>query len=460
MAYSPKLVQIPFVGVNKNNNTGGFPVGAFDNFLLSFWFCAQNENGVVDTIAFNNFYSLCQISVVSTGNLIHVALLNNLVVCYTADYALPSGANLYRSNLIVSANQPNSIVQVYLNDVPLTTANAVRYNSDPFFIGTSTFWNSWSTYSAINSNPPGGIGDVFAAPPADFFDLTNVTNRRKFINADLTAVDLQPNAASVLGTPPPIFLTVNTGIANDYATNYGSGGAWSIPPSIDPLAFQGNLCLIPPPPPQPGAPTWTVTSSLDNEFPGAVGDVWANNSYVDFDNPNVRAAFENADGTWLWLGTNGERPTLSSPLLFLTVQTGDPPADILTGYGQSGAQSSWFLVNQGVDPTTGQPYPAMSFDQCEATLPNNLELTDIQVITTTTQLVPHDDLITLRWSDDAGASWSNGLLRSLGAPGEYFTTPSWYRLGMSRNRIIELSWSGARAEALQGCFVEVTIAAT
>lgn len=58
--------------------------------------------------------------------------------------------------------------------------------------------------------------------------------------------------------------------------------------------------------------------------------------------------------------------------------------------------------------------------------------------------------VTLRWSDDAGASWSSGLLKSLGDLGEFRTDVSYRRLGMARNRIFEVSWSGAIAEALQG----------
>lgn len=204
--------------------------------------------------------------------------------------------------------------------------------------------------------------------------------------------------------------------------------------------------------------TWVFTSSLQTPAGGAAGEMWFDNSYVNFDDETTRNGFQNSDGTWLYLGQYGELPTGNSPLDFLYVIGGGVPSDILYGWGQNGGQSSWDLLDVGNDPTTGDPYPDMSFDECAAPVVGNLELTamTVQMLAPSTT----NDWITLTWSDDAGASWSNGILKSMGAQGEYFTTPAWYRLGMSRNRIYELSWSSARAEALQGVWVDVTIAAT
>ncbi len=71
-----------------------------------------------------------------------------------------------------------------------------------------------------------------------------------------------------------------------------------------------------------------------------------------------------------------------------------------------------------------------------------------------------DRVITLRWSDSGGQSWNEGIEKSLGQVGQYNTTPTWYRLGMARNRVIELSWTSAVPTALIGAFVEVVVAAT
>lgn len=60
---------------------------------------------------------------------------------------------------------------------------------------------------------------------------------------------------------------------------------------------------------------------------------------------------------------------------------------------------------------------------------------------------------TLRWSDDRGATWGNGVMRSMGASGEYIVSMQWLRLGLARDRVFELSWSEPVKTALQGAFI-------
>ena len=62
-------------------------------------------------------------------------------------------------------------------------------------------------------------------------------------------------------------------------------------------------------------------------------------------------------------------------------------------------------------------------------------------------------LVTLRWSDDRGETFGNGVTQSMGALGQYLTSPKWSRLGMARDRIFELSWSEPGHTALSGAFV-------
>ena len=69
---------------------------------------------------------------------------------------------------------------------------------------------------------------------------------------------------------------------------------------------------------------------------------------------------------------------------------------------------------------------------------------------------PSDDpQVNLRWSDDRGVSFGNGLQQSLGHSGDYKTIPSWNRLGMARDRVFELSWTAPAATALNGAYVDV-----
>tara|TARA_R110002020_G_scaffold10785_5_gene40956 strand:- start:8228 stop:9607 length:1380 start_codon:yes stop_codon:yes gene_type:complete len=52
-----------------------------------------------------------------------------------------------------------------------------------------------------------------------------------------------------------------------------------------------------------------------------------------------------------------------------------------------------------------------------------------------------DPQIMMRYSDDGGRTWSNELWTSLGKIGEYFTRVKWNKLGVSRDRVYELSVS-------------------
>lgn len=61
--------------------------------------------------------------------------------------------------------------------------------------------------------------------------------------------------------------------------------------------------------------------------------------------------------------------------------------------------------------------------------------------------------ISLRWSDNKGFSYGNRVMQSMGATGQYITSPQWNRLGMGRDRVFELSWSVNADTALSGCFI-------
>jgi hypothetical protein len=48
----------------------------------------------------------------------------------------------------------------------------------------------------------------------------------------------------------------------------------------------------------------------------------------------------------------------------------------------------------------------------------------------------------LSYSGDSGATWSNPVTRSIGAIGERFQRVLWTRLGMGRDRLWKLRFSG------------------
>jgi hypothetical protein len=63
--------------------------------------------------------------------------------------------------------------------------------------------------------------------------------------------------------------------------------------------------------------------------------------------------------------------------------------------------------------------------------------------------------MTLKWSDDKGKTFGNGMLMSIGAIGRYNTFVKWNRLGLARNRTFQLEWNTDSFIALQGGFVEI-----
>lgn len=66
-----------------------------------------------------------------------------------------------------------------------------------------------------------------------------------------------------------------------------------------------------------------------------------------------------------------------------------------------------------------------------------------------------DPQVSLRWSDDRGASFGDAVMMPLGKTGEYLTSLQWWGLGMARDRVFELSWSAAVKTALNGAFVDI-----
>lgn len=54
-------------------------------------------------------------------------------------------------------------------------------------------------------------------------------------------------------------------------------------------------------------------------------------------------------------------------------------------------------------------------------------------------IVGRGPLMTLKWSNDGGHTWSDGIDRDCGQPGEYTKRVIWRRLGQARDRVYEIS---------------------
>jgi len=64
-------------------------------------------------------------------------------------------------------------------------------------------------------------------------------------------------------------------------------------------------------------------------------------------------------------------------------------------------------------------------------------------------------LISLRTSRTRGESWGSAVMQPMGAGGQYYTRPTWNRLGFFVDGVFELSWSTPMKTALNGAFITV-----
>lgn len=67
---------------------------------------------------------------------------------------------------------------------------------------------------------------------------------------------------------------------------------------------------------------------------------------------------------------------------------------------------------------------------------------------------------TLQYSNDGGVTYVGSQQQSIGASGQYITSPQWQRLGMARDRVFKLSWSANADVALAGAWVNFQVAAS
>jgi hypothetical protein len=65
--------------------------------------------------------------------------------------------------------------------------------------------------------------------------------------------------------------------------------------------------------------------------------------------------------------------------------------------------------------------------------------------------------VTLRYSNARGATWSEPLIQTFGAQGEYDTQVSWYQLGCGRDYVFEVSWSAPVQAVINGAYVEAEV---
>jgi hypothetical protein len=90
----------------------------------------------------------------------------------------------------------------------------------------------------------------------------------------------------------------------------------------------------------------------------------------------------------------------------------------------------------------------------------NQFIADIEVGQTGGNMTTNPWIISLRWSDNRGASFGNAVTQSMGSGGQHLVTPQWQRLGYARDRVFELSWSAPVRTSLNGAWVTAKRCAT
>lgn len=245
MAYDVTLVQFNgVIGGMITFSLVGIPNGLFDYLLCSFWVClpAGGAEGC-DVGPFGNFFNALPSS--SNGGQFTLSLTNDYTVphatVYEATFDVPP-LRATRSNILLSVDCATQTVQLYVNDAAYTATSGGWLVDSPH-MGQS---------GGLAGADMGSLGGVYPAMadlwwnlPIAFFDLSITSNRRKFINADLSPVYLGPTGAEPTGSPPLVYCTVTGTGPSDFLTNYGTGGSFRSEDGVT-FTFQTpGTCTLP-----------------------------------------------------------------------------------------------------------------------------------------------------------------------------------------------------------------------
>ncbi len=115
-------------------------------------------------------------------------------------------------------------------------------------------------------------------------------------------------------------------------------------------------------------------------------------------------------------------------------------------YNDNGDEKKWRMVT----PPIHADNKRLFFGRIEVDIESGRGLTTGQ---------GSDPLMSLRYSDDGGKTWSNKKERSMGKIGEYLHRAVWNRNGSSYNRVWEVSGSEPIKTVIIGATSEVSVEA-
>jgi Phage stabilisation protein len=171
---------------------------------------------------------------------------------------------------------------------------------------------------------------------------------------------------------------------------------------------------------------------------------------LTFPTANVTWVFDATTGLWherCWIDDDGKENRIR------TVTGGAAWGRVYGGDWQNG---TLYEISMEIFTDNGQPIKRLrSFPH----LSNEGKVTEflsfMADMETGTDLSDFEAVVTLRWSDDRGVTFGNGIEQSIGELGNYNRWAIWRKLGTARDRIFEISWSVPAKTALNGAFVEV-----
>lgn len=144
---------------------------------------------------------------ISTGTVYH------LLFSWDMD---PGGSKVFNSYINDASSGSNTL--------DFGGAFSLDYTSNPVAVGTYyvSLGNSVYRYD-------GKIGAFYFAP-GQYLDFSTESNRRKFVNADGTPVNLGADGSTPTGSQPAVFLNNKY---DSFESNLGSGGDFTVTGSLD-----------------------------------------------------------------------------------------------------------------------------------------------------------------------------------------------------------------------------------
>ena len=235
MAYDVTLVQVNAVygGFRAVNSHQSFPHADvpggqnFDTILYSYWLCFPTNTAGTSSVgpAFVPCFGFgpgvldCSDQTIGTSGLGGTG--------HIFEGTFPWANYNVRSHVLLSINAGAKLCQLYINDARVTVSETwlagVHHLNLGQYSSLSEF--EFNVGGSLSSGIFPALADVWCASTPSFVDLSIVSNRRKFINADLSPVYLGVNGSAPFGYQPNVYLTVPAGgVPDDFLVNRGMGG--------------------------------------------------------------------------------------------------------------------------------------------------------------------------------------------------------------------------------------------